>query len=150
MIKIYIFADSYKHFDLAIKEYEKRLWKNIEIVKLKPSKNPNNNLVIKQETNTIIEKLRKDKWYKIVLSPKGKNISTEDLLHLISSKKIDFSSLIFIIGWANGLDYDMLKPYINYELSLSMMIMPHNLALLALLEQIYRVGMIEKGSNYHK
>jgi hypothetical protein len=38
MIKIYIFADSYKHFEEPIKEYIKRLGKSVELVKLKPIK----------------------------------------------------------------------------------------------------------------
>jgi hypothetical protein len=38
MIKIYIFADSHKHFSDAIAEYKKRLRKQIEIIELKPVK----------------------------------------------------------------------------------------------------------------
>lgn len=38
MIKIYIFADSHKHFSSAISEYIKRLGKNIEVIELKPIK----------------------------------------------------------------------------------------------------------------
>jgi 23S rRNA pseudoU1915 N3-methylase RlmH len=60
MIKIYIFADSYKHFESGIKEYEKRLGKTLEIVKLKPSKNSNSSLVIKEETALIIKKFEKE------------------------------------------------------------------------------------------
>lgn len=38
MIKIYIFADSHKHFSDAISEYTKRLGKKIELIELKPVK----------------------------------------------------------------------------------------------------------------
>jgi len=69
MIKIYIFADSYKHFEIPIKEYEKRLGKSVLVVKLKPSKNTNENLVIKEETSIIKDKLVNEKGFKIVLNP---------------------------------------------------------------------------------
>jgi hypothetical protein len=39
MYKIIIISDSNKHFEIPIKEYEKRLGKNLEIIKLKPQKN---------------------------------------------------------------------------------------------------------------
>ena len=42
------------------------------------------------------------------------------------------------------LDYDIMR------LSLSKMTMPHELASLVLVEQIYRATEINKGSNYHK
>jgi hypothetical protein len=38
MIKVISFADSFKHFEKPIKEYEKRLTKRIDFKKLKPSK----------------------------------------------------------------------------------------------------------------
>ncbi|MBT3726751.1 hypothetical protein HOG21_03480 [bacterium] len=50
MIKIIILADSYKHFENAVKEYEKRLGKNIEIIKLKPVKTGN---IIQKETELL-------------------------------------------------------------------------------------------------
>jgi len=57
MIKILIFSDSCKHFEEAIKEYEKRLSKNIEIIKLKPYKSTNINDIIQKETLLLKEKL---------------------------------------------------------------------------------------------
>lgn len=150
MIKIYIFADSYKHFEIPIKEYEKRLGKNLKLVKLKPSKNSNHNLVIKEETKNIIDKLKSENWYKIVLSPKWKNYSTEDFVKIINDKKMTFSDIIFVIGWAYGFDYDKLRDSVDLELNLWQMTMPHSLALLVLLEQVYRIWMIEKGTSYHK
>jgi hypothetical protein len=39
MIKIISFVDSFKHYDEPIKEFQKRLGKDIELIKLKPIKN---------------------------------------------------------------------------------------------------------------
>lgn len=150
MIKIYIFADSYKHFDASIKEYEKRLWKKLKIVKLKPSKNSSSSLVIKEETDIILKKISLEKWYKVVLSPTWQILSTPEIVKVIENWKMKFWNIIFFIGWAFGFDYEKLKNSIDLFLSLWKITMPHALALLVLIEQVYRAGMIEKGSWYHK
>jgi len=150
MIKIYIFADSYKHFETPIKEYEKRLWKDLKIIKLKPSKKKDDVSVIKEETEIIRKKLENEKGYKIILSPNGKKISTEELVQLVQVWKMNYWNIIFMIWWAAWFDYLEFKGSVDYELSLSEFIMPHSLALLVIVEQVYRVWMIEKGSNYHK
>ncbi len=150
MINIYITADSFKHFEKPIKEYEKRLWKNYNTIKLKPIKNWSISQIIEKETNNLIKKLKKDKSYKIVLNLKWKSFETKEFYDFIESKKQNYSKISFIIWWAYWLDYTKLKDYTDFELNLWNLTMPHSLALLVLLEQIYRIGMIKKGSKYHK
>ena len=150
MIKIYIFADSHKHFSEAILEYKKRLGKNIEIIELKPVKKGTPEQIILCETEILQEKLLGEKGYKIILSPQGKNLSTEDFAKLIETQKNAGQKIIFAIGGANGLNYPKLKDVCDFEFSLGKMIVPHSLAFLVLLEQIYRCSEIEKGSSYHK
>lgn len=150
MYKIITFSDSNKHFDSAIKEYEKRLWKNIDIIKLKPVKNLPLKQIIEKETNLLISKLYKIKWFKIVLNPNWNSLNTEDLFNFIENKKHNSYCIIFIIWWANWLDYDLLKNHIDYSLNLWIMTMTHCLALLVITEQIYRLEMIKKWTNYDK
>lgn len=150
MIKIYIFADSYKHFEEPIKEYVKRLWKNISIIKLKPSKNTNNSLVVKEETSIIKNKLSSEKWFKIILNPIWKSYNTTDFSNLIENKKVVYPNIIFIIWWAFWFNYDELNWFTDLCLSIWWFTMPHGLALLIILEQIYRSDMIKKGSDYNK
>ena len=150
MYKIIITSDSNKHFDSAIKEYVKRLWRNCEIVKLKPIKNWNDKEIVKKETNELIKKLDKIKGFKIVLNPVWKSFNTNKLYDFIEEKKSLHSDIIFIIGWALGLDYDELKNHIDFSLNLWEMTMPHSLALLVLLEQIYRLEMMKKWTSYNK
>lgn len=151
MIKIIIFSDSFKHFDIPIKEYEKRLSKDIEIIKIKPSKNKDEKEIIKEETIILKEKLKSLKWYKILLCINWKTISTLDLFKLIEQKKNNSEDIIFIVWWAYGLDYESLKNGndVDFVLSLSFMTFPHSMAFLILLEQIYRVLMIKKWISYH-
>jgi 23S rRNA pseudoU1915 N3-methylase RlmH len=83
MIKILTLVDSFKHFDTAIKEYEKRLGKDCEIIKLKPEKNGSDEQIISKETDLLIQKLDKENGIKIVLNPNGKNFSTEEFYEFI-------------------------------------------------------------------
>jgi len=150
MYKVIVIADSFKHFDSAIGEYKKRLWKNCEIIKLKPSKKGTDKQIIESETNDLIIKLEKIKGFKIVLNPIWESLNTKKLYNFIESKKINFSNIVFIIGWANWLDYDKLKSNIDFNLNLWQMTMPHSLALLVIIEQIYRLEMIKKWTKYDK
>ncbi|PIE85504.1 hypothetical protein CSA08_01680 [Candidatus Gracilibacteria bacterium] len=150
MIKIYIFVDSYKHFENSIKEYEKRLGKDIELIKIKPSKKTDSNSIIIDETNLLKEKLKKEKAYKVVLNPNGKSFQTETFLDFVERKKLNYGNLVFCVGGAYGFDYKLLKSSIDFEMKLGDFTMPHSLALLVLLEQIYRIQMMKKGTSYHK
>lgn len=150
MIKIYIFADSYKIYETAIKEYEKRLWKELKIEKLKPFKNKNADLVIVKETAMLEWVLEKEKGYKVILSPVWKKFSTQQFYTHIENSKQNFGNVSFFIWWANWLDYEKLKNFADLQLSLSDFTMPHSLALLVLIEQIYRLSMIKKWTSYDK
>lgn len=150
MYKIIITSDSNKHFDSAILEYSKRLSKTCEIIKIKPIKNWTDTQIINKETKQLVEKLEKIKWYKIVLNPNWKSLNTLKLSKSIEEHKQNYWNIIFIIGWANWLDYNYLKNYIDFELNLWEMTMPHSLALLVIIEQVYRLEMIKKWTNYNK
>jgi len=150
MYKILIISDSNKHFDNAIGEYTKRLWKVCKIIKIKPIKNGTEKQIIEKETDEIIKKIEKLKWFKIVLNPAWKSLNTKKIFNLIEEKKQTNSQIIFIIGWANWLNYNYLKKYIDFNLNLWEMTMPHSLAFLVVLEQIYRLEMIKKGTSYDK
>ena len=68
MIKIYIIADSFKHFQSAIDEYTKRLGKKLEIIKIKPSKNGAPSQIIEKDTQNIKKYLDKSDSFNILLS----------------------------------------------------------------------------------
>ena len=150
MIRIYIFADSHKHFSDAIQEYQKRLWRFIDLRELKPIKKWIPEQIIEAETEILREKLETEKGYKIILSPNGKNLSTEQFWEMLETQKNAGKKIVIAIGGANGIDYTQLQDVCDMELSLGKMILPHSLALTVLLEQIYRCSEIQKWSGYHK
>jgi len=149
MIKILIFSDSCKHFEESIKEYEKRLSKDIEIIKLKPYKSTNINDIIQKETLLLKEKLSNIKWYKILLYIWWNNYDSISFGNFIFDKIDKYSNIVFIIWWAYWVNFDLIKDEIDSKISLSDMTFPHCMAFLILLEQVYRIHMIKKWSEYH-
>jgi 23S rRNA (pseudouridine1915-N3)-methyltransferase len=148
-MKIISFVDSFKHYNEPIQEFFKRLWKDIDFVKLKPSKQKEINKIIIEETEILKQILKKTKGYKILLFIEWKELSTKDFAKFLEEKESKFSNIIFIIWWAYWLDVSLLEEDIDFKLSFSSMTFPHLEAILILLEQIYRVNMIKKGSGYH-
>lgn len=148
MIKVISFADSFKHFEKPIKEYEKRLTKRIDFKKLKPSKwEPN--VIIKKESEELKKVLEKEKGYKVLLFIDSKEMSTPQMAKMIEEKEMQFWNVVFIIWGAYWVDFDIIKDQIDLKMSLSPMTFPHIMATLILLEQLYRCFEIRKWSWYH-
>lgn len=85
----------------------------------------------------------------IILDPLGKSVTSEYFATIITNAFDSSKNITFVIGGAYGLD-DALKLEANLVISLSEMTMPHLLAKLILVEQIYRAQTILKGHPYHK
>lgn len=149
MIKIISFVDSYKHFEVPINEYLKRLSKDINLVKMKPINKGSIGEIVKSETQILKETLLKTKWYKVLLYINSREFDSVSFADFIEKNVDTYSDLVFIIGWAYGVDYDLIKDQIDFKLSLSPMTFPHIMAIMILLEQIYRWISIKKGSEYH-
>lgn len=148
MYKIIAIYDSLKHFEIPIKEYEKRLWKSLKIMQLKPSKKDSIEEIKKDETSKLIEALEKEKGCTILLDIWGKTCSTQNFLEFLQTKQRDASNITFVIGGVYGFTPE-LKKHVSDTFSLSLLTFPHNLALLNLLEQIYRIEAIKSGKKYH-
>lgn len=140
-------SDWDKHFDVAIKEYIKRLGNMIIIESLKPSKNWTNSQIIQKDTEKVIEILERKYWNftKVLLSKDWEKLDTMGLHKFFKSN----DNIIFIIWWPFGLDEEILKTKVNKLISFWNITMPHWLAKLVLLEQIFRVDCIEKNKTYH-
>jgi 23S rRNA (pseudouridine1915-N3)-methyltransferase len=66
----------------------------------------------------------------------------------IEKEKQKQTDIIFLIWWAYGVT-DQIKKSFDLSLSLSSMTFPHSMALLLLVEQLYRVQSISQGKKYH-
>lgn len=149
MIKIISFVDSFKHYEEPIKEFKKRLWKQVQFIKLKPSKRKDIKEIVKEESKELLKVLEKTKWYKVLLYIDSKELDTIEFTQLIENKQMQYSDIVFVIGWAYWVDYEMISSEINQKLSLSPMTFPHAQAIMMLFEQVYRASCIKKGVRYH-
>ncbi len=86
----------------------------------------------------------------VALCIEGKSLPTEEFAKTLQQAAVaGQGSLAFAIGSSHGLA-DEVKQQAALRLSLSPMTMPHLLARLVLLEQLYRAMMIDAGTSYHK
>lgn len=149
MLQIIIVSDSFNHFDKPISEYIKRLGKDIKIIKIKPEKNGEIEVIIRKETDKIIEVIEKEKGFFVWLDFLGDQLSTEKLNEFINKTTNRQSKITFVIWGSYGYNKEALDKYLHKKLSFSPMTFPHSMAFLMLLEQLYRVKSIEKWSGYH-
>ena len=86
----------------------------------------------------------------ITLEIGGKQRSSEQFAARLAELALDGrSSVAFVVGGSVGLSADVLKRA-DERMSFGAMTLPHNMARVVLLEQIYRAFRINRGEPYHK
>ena len=133
----------------AAAHYESRLerWRRLESVHVREAEGrmPARG---KQEGLKILEALS-PRDIPLVLDERGESLSSAGLAAIL--RKYDqenFGTLCFVIGWAYGLD-DAVRGRADRLLRLSDMTLPHELARVVLLEQLYRAECILRNVPYH-
>ena len=118
--------------------YLKRL-PGLEVIEIKDN-NPT------KEENTIREIIRKNEIL-VTLNENGQSFTSKQLAtKLLNSHN---QNIIFVIGGALGVT-PSLNNLASWQLSLSPLTFPHEIARLLLIEQIYRAKTITQGGPYHK
>lgn len=84
----------------------------------------------------------------VLLTIDGKPRSSEELAAFIEQSAMRAQDLTFVIGGADGIPAEIVAEHAE-RLSLSRMTLPHRLARLVLVEQLYRAMTIRKGEPYH-
>lgn len=142
----------------AISEYSKRLGaycqlKIVELSETRLSDKPSEKEIasaLSDEGSKMIPYLDIKNSYNIAMCIEGSQLSSEGLAQKIDSAGIDGKSTInLFIGSSFGL-CDDIKKKADFKLSISKMTLPHQLARVVTLEQIYRAFSINAGSKYHK
>ena len=96
-----------------------------------------------------IQKLKRDDFL-ILLDERGKHFDSVEFAKWIEEKQNrSAKTVIFLLGPAEGFSGEA-KARADLLLSLSEMTLQHELALVVLMEQIYRAFTILKGEPYHK
>ncbi len=85
----------------------------------------------------------------VLLDVSGRTHASESFAIWLEKSKQAASHIQFLIGGAHGVT-DNLRDCVDTRLSLSPLTFPHELALIVLLEQLYRASSILGGGKYHK
>ncbi|MBC7794889.1 MAG: 23S rRNA (pseudouridine(1915)-N(3))-methyltransferase RlmH [Clostridia bacterium] len=100
------------------------------------------------EGHALLEKLRAGDHI-VCLDERGKTPTTVELSHCITGWMKNQRAVVFVIGGADGL-HDDVKARARETISLSRFTLPHRLAQVVLLEQLYRAHTLLKGEKYHR
>ena len=94
---------------------------------------------------------RSEDSYRIVLDERGKALGTRQFHQHIDKLRLrgDIKTVSFLIGAADGHTGE-LRQKADLLLQLSSLTLQHELALVVLLEQLYRIASIDAGSPYHR
>lgn len=91
-----------------------------------------------------------DAAYVVALDREGTLVSSEDISDLEQDVAVRGGRvLVFVIGGSTGLSEEVLARA-DTRISLGRITLPHNLARVVVLEQIYRGFKISRGEPYHK
>ncbi len=145
-----------KYWEAASAEYMKRLraYCNVSVVEVKEEKLPahasraDEENVITKEGKSILDKVGLGD-YVIALDIGGRELSSEDLASKIAEISFTSSTIDFVIGGSLGLSKEV-KSRAALRLSFGRITLPHQLARIVLLEQVYRAFKINAGEVYHK
>ena len=85
----------------------------------------------------------------VALSRSGKSETSEGFARRLRRWQTEARDVAFVVGGADGLDERVLARS-DLVLSLSTFTLPHELARLVLLEQLYRATTILQGTPYHR
>tara|TARA_B100001059_G_scaffold66739_1_gene63322 strand:+ start:1855 stop:2325 length:471 start_codon:yes stop_codon:yes gene_type:complete len=138
---------------LAFDDYKARLpskWRFQfdEINTIRRKKNESTSNLVKEESKKILTKIKSNESI-IVLDEEGENFTTKELylkLQLMSNLN---SNLCFVIGGPDGISEE-LKQKSSMNWSLTNLTLPHGLAKIVFIEQIYRLWTLESHHPYHR
>ncbi|KPK54393.1 MAG: 50S rRNA methyltransferase [Thiotrichales bacterium SG8_50] len=86
---------------------------------------------------------------KVALDEHGKTLTTVQLASQLQNWMAEGRDVCFVIGGADGLD-EGVKESADLVFSLSRLTMPHALARVVLVEQLYRAASIMRNHPYHR
>ncbi len=139
--------------DLAFDEYAKRLPRQqsvqLSCIATASRKSGQNRQKIQQLESGLIKQKIKPGSLLIALDEKGKHWSTLEWAAQYRLWLQQVSQVNFVIGGPDGLDPVLLKQA-DQKIALGRMTMPHGLARVVLMEQIYRVWSVVEGHPYHR
>jgi 23S rRNA (pseudouridine1915-N3)-methyltransferase len=90
----------------------------------------------------------KERHKLVLLDSRGQQFSSEELAKFLEREQVNAIPLLFAIGGSDGFSEEMQR-HAGFTLSLGKMTLPHELARVVLVEQLYRAFTILKNHPYH-
>ncbi len=90
----------------------------------------------------------KERHKLVLLDSRGKQFSSEELAEFLEREQLNAIPLVFAIGGSDGFSEEA-RHHAAFTLSLGKMTLPHELARVVLVEQLYRAFTILKRHPYH-
>ncbi len=87
--------------------------------------------------------------YKIALVIGGQQFTSPELAAFLEKRAVDAREVCLLIGGPEGLPAEVIQKT-DLQLGLSKLTFPHDLAMVILLETLYRASTISAGQPYHK
>ena len=92
-----------------------------------------------------VERRLPERAFLCLLDSRGKSFSSPELSGFMEERRRSGRDLCFVVGGPRGLELDA----VDLRLSLGPMTLPHQLARVVLLEQLFRAHKILAGEPYH-
>jgi 23S rRNA (pseudouridine1915-N3)-methyltransferase len=131
-------------FAPAVEEYAGRLkhYTRFSLLELKAGRGP------ADEAKTLLELRSPGEWL-VAMDERGKALDSVELSRFVAGAQHAAADLLFAIGGDEGL-HASVRQEAKLTFSLSRLTLPHRLARVVLVEQLYRAFTLLKGEPYHK
>jgi 23S rRNA (pseudouridine1915-N3)-methyltransferase len=132
-----------KDLAVAIERYEKRLKKHCDFSwQIIPTSNVDTE-------SSAIERVLKTEDYVVLLDEHGVQLNNQQVAEQIETVQNEGQKrLVIVIGGAYGVNHQLMTRA-NLTLSLSPLVLPHQIVRLLIVEQLYRTYSIMSGGKYH-
>jgi 23S rRNA (pseudouridine1915-N3)-methyltransferase len=129
---------------LGVEEYEVRLrpWMKLQVECLRAGSR-------EEESEALLE--RSKGWWRVVLDERGDQVRSRELASRISTweQRPEIKGVAWLIGGADG-HCPELREQADWCWALSSLTLQHEMALLLVMEQLYRACSIKAGTPYHR
>lgn len=132
----------------AAAEYLKRLsrYAKVEVIEVDEGKGDVPKTVVEREGGAIAERLEGSVW---LMDLQGTPTSSEAFAEHLNRALIEQGTLTIVIGGSHGVS-DRVRAAAHRRVQFGPQTMPHQLARVVVLEQLYRAFTILNGVTYHK
>ena len=139
--------------DTAVSEYAARLprqwqFRIDDIAAAQRRKGAGGEAARAAEGEKLLGKLRSGDFL-VLLDETGRQFTSRGLADKISDWQMAGQDIVFVIGWPDGVS-DKVRQRANLTWSLSTLTLPHGLARVLFVEQIYRAWSLTVGHPYHR